>query len=76
MRIGEVDWRSCDAILVRMWNAGHSTRLIAAAINREVDPLLRNNVDVTRDSVIGRAHRLALPTHPTRRTTEARSKAG
>lgn len=47
-----------DARLTRMWINGDSTAEIAKAISKLL------GVKITRNAVIGRAHRLDLPEHP------------
>lgn len=45
------------ALLEAMWLVGDSSREIAAALNE------RFGGNVTRNSVVGKAHRLSLPLH-------------
>lgn len=51
-----------EAYLAAAWIAGHSSREIAAALQE------RFGGDVTRNMVVGKAHRLSLPMHQSAHT--------
>ena len=64
MREGQLNWSRCEKLLRVNWNLGYSASEIAKMINEAVSLADRNNVDVTRNAVIGKAHRLGLKARP------------